>query len=200
LLHRRVSDENSLENDFLLTLSGDLLYFPLEAPSILAKNRRRDGSVEVLTTRRGIVRKKPSVLRSLALTACAAWLSAVLFVSPIVAAIECRQCCSSAIGSSETATGHAPAQRVSCCGDAVPLKSSQSPERCPNCPKCLSKRPAPATVSNAKGRTFPSLAGVIVPSRLLENLATDRAPIDFGRDIVDKATPPPRILFCTWRE
>jgi hypothetical protein len=192
-----------VEKDFLLTLSGDLRHLPLEAPSILAKNRRRDGSFEVLTTRRGIARKKPSVLRSLALTACAAWLSAVLFVSPILAAIECRQCCSSPIGSSETATGHAPAQRVSCCGDAVPLKSPQSPERCPNCPncpKCLSKRPAPATVSNAKGRAFHLLAGVIVPSPLLDNLATDRAPFDFGRDIVDKATPPPRILFCTWRE
>lgn len=137
-------------------------------------------------------------------TAVAAWICAALFASPILAAIECRQCCQ--LGATDQDAANCPLQArrqaslPTCCQKHAAPKPLQQRDTCPLCPKCEAKRPSLAVVLSDSAWKRPVLTEFAVPFRIVNDLAIGPRSRDGGREIVDCAAPPPRVLFCTWRE
>lgn len=147
------------------------------------------------------------MFRMLWQTAVAAWICAALFVSPIVAALECRRCCSSmdAVGVTATCTTNEESRAAvpACChqdsSSSTPLGSQSS--SCPSCPKCEAKRPNPAVSSSDSIWKLPVPAAILVPFLTVDDLGGSPMFAEGTREVVDRAKPPPpRVLFCTWRE
>lgn len=141
------------------------------------------------------------MLRQLALTVCSAWISAVLFVAPVLAALECRRCCG--IGDdrgSTTACHSAPAGHACCenCEAGQPTEPESGSGPCHDCPKCEAKRPVPAAVSNSDVWKLPVLAVSMLPSIVSVDVASWSATARVERNFFVRAEPPPRVLFCTW--
>lgn len=144
--------------------------------------------------------EESAVFRSVCHILVAGWIAAALTVSPVLAAMQCRLCCDS----TATIAAATPAPHPACCPQHLGSKSHaeaklrESRDPCPACPKCESQRLSPAVVSGPSDGKPPLLA--ILPGRLLPRDAVTElsSVLDFGREIIDRATPPPRVLFCTW--
>lgn len=144
------------------------------------------------------------MFKTLGHTAVAAWICAALFASPILTAMECRRCCSQASPDRAATSCHANAKDQAslpaCCRHHTTAKPLEQRDQCPACPKCEAKRPSPAVTGGNTGWKLPVLMAFTVPSHASEVLAGLGTCWEGGREIIDRATPPPRVLFCTWRE
>lgn len=125
--------------------------------------------------------------------AFAGWISAALTVSPVLAAMQCRVCCDSERSAPTEAT---PA----CCAAHAKTAATETSDPCPTCPKCEAQRPNPA-VTGQSWDWKPPVEAVPVgwtdpADARFEWIST----IDSGRSFVDRAAPPPRVLFCTWQK
>lgn len=131
-----------------------------------------------------------------------AWVTAVLAVAPVQAALACRTCC---VKSAATSSAKTAAPR-SCCAhhqatETCRLAETSSPAQrpCHKCPHCEQARPLPATPIPA-GPQLGDLAAIA----LLDLPAIDTAPA-MSRPItaVDSFTPVPSSLqrcaqLCRW--
>lgn len=133
----------------------------------------------------------------------AAWMAAVLTVSPLLAALECRQCCSAANANTAGPASHANATKPSassCCHTQAAPKAEE-PGRCDHCPKCELKRPLTAVVSGWSGwKVSLDFVTAILP-RPTDGIAVIAQAFGSARvEAVDLGTPPPCILFCVRQE
>ncbi|MDP1798659.1 MAG: hypothetical protein Q8K78_14290 [Planctomycetaceae bacterium] len=88
-----------------------------------------------------------------------AWVTAVLVVAPVLAASDCRACCSETSSVSQSATMPAdagcahrtPVTHPACCTTSqVARANAPTGPNCPQCPRCEGNRPAPlGTVPSA---------------------------------------------------
>jgi hypothetical protein len=141
--------------------------------------------------------------RNLVQAMLACWIAAVLTVSPLLAALECRQCCgpmSAASADDHVCTHEAKSETPVCC-QGESKAPAQEPGRCDHCPKCELKRPLTAMVSGSFDWKLPTdfVTAILPPpadtvALLTQALESARA------ETIDLGTPPPRILFCCWRE
>lgn len=123
----------------------------------------------------------------------AGWISAALTVSPVLAAMQCRTCCDS----SRSATEEAAAP---CCAEHAQPKATEAREPCPTCPKCDARRPHPAVTAPSSDWKPPVLAVTGDWPQPFPVRTELIAALDSGRSFVDRAMPPPRVLFCTWQK
>ena len=139
-------------------------------------------------------------MRQLALTVCSAWISAVLFVAPVLAALECRRCCGIGDVPEATACHSAPAGHACCenCEAGRPSEPESSSGPCHDCPKCEAKRPVPAVIGGGDVWKLPVLAVSMLPSVVPVDFAPWSATACLERNLFVRAEPPPRVLFCTW--
>jgi hypothetical protein len=141
------------------------------------------------------------VLRQLALTVCSAWISAVLFTAPVLAALECRRCCGTIEAAESVKTCHAAPAGHACCENCEadqPSEPASGSGRCHDCPKCEAKRPVPAAISSSDVWKLPVLAVSLLPSAVSVDVASWSATARVERNFFVRAEPPPRVLFCSW--
>ncbi|MFO0919600.1 MAG: hypothetical protein U0872_14980 [Planctomycetaceae bacterium] len=142
------------------------------------------------------------MIRDLTRMMLAGWMAAVMTVSPLLAALECRQCCGAATkAAAQPACQHGAAKHQSpCCQDQSASKA-ESPGRCDHCPKCELKRPLTAVVSSVNLWRLPAeMVTAILPPPSDSVTLMMRALGSAQDEVVDLGSPPLRILFCVWRE
>ena len=147
--------------------------------------------------------KTDEMIRDVTRLMLAAWMAAVLTVSPLLAALECRQCCGAndAASVAKDACEHRaePATPLCCQGKSEP--SREQPGRCDHCPKCELKRPLTATVSGSFDWKLPTDFVTAILPRPTDGIAVIAQAFGSARvEAVDLGTPPPRILFCVRQE
>jgi hypothetical protein len=130
------------------------------------------------------------------------WVALTLSAAPLLAAFECRECCD--FGEPVAARAACPAATSEdlpeCCRQHAASNPIEPRNQCPQCPVCEAKRPAPAIAGKNSSWKPPfaavdSLAAVSVERPQPANVAWSS-----GREIIDRATPPPRVLFCSWQK
>lgn len=129
----------------------------------------------------------------------AGWISAALTVSPLLAAMQCRLCCGDRLAAVVEAESVPP-----CCAhhtkDACPqTANAESTPSCPSCPKCDAYRPIPATAGDS-WTWMPPVLAVTLDKPLHTVISEFASVLNPGRVFVDRAMPPPRVLFCTWQK
>ena len=139
--------------------------------------------------------------RDLVQAMLACWIAAVLTVSPLLAALECRQCCGSTSASSadDVLCAHkADGETLSCCSGEL---LSQEEGRCDHCPKCELKRPLIGMVSGSFDWKLPTdFVTAILPPPADAGVLLTQALESARAEAIDLGTPPPRVLFCSWQK
>ncbi len=118
------------------------------------------------------------------------WLTAVLVAAPVVAALDCRACCSE-----RETTRPAPLAK-SCCAAHAAVAAPD--DDCSHCPRCETSRPDPVTLPQAAPELLPLTAlflGELPHAVDLRWLATPAAQVSA---VPIAASPPIRVRFCCW--
>lgn len=136
-----------------------------------------------------------TVVRAVWQIAVAGWISAALTVSPVLAAMQCQVCCN--IGSLPCSEAAPP---PSCCAKHAPSQAAEPRGQCPSCPQCDSQRPNPAVPVSLLDWKPPVAVAVDAWPVQTEWPCDFSLALDSGRLFVDRAMPPPRVMFCTWRK
>lgn len=145
-------------------------------------------------------------MRAFLKIAVAAWMSAAMFVSPLVASLECHRCCyaQSTESPASCRVHHTPDTSLpTCCAShraANPSIKSETCPSCPSCPKCEARRPSPALASSLQSWKLPVEFVLPLPRMLIDEIANDRSMRHHDRQVFDRSAPPLRVLFCTWQE
>lgn len=130
----------------------------------------------------------------------ASWVAAVLTVSPLVAALECQQCCGALSVARPSCSSEAEESVPACC-QGKSTAPEQAPGRCDHCPKCELKRPLTAMVSGSFDWKLPTdFVTAILPPPADATALVEQALGSAREEAIDLGTPPPRVLFCCWRE
>lgn len=127
--------------------------------------------------------------------AMAAWVTAVMVVSPVLAAAECRRCCTFDKPKA-AACPHCPAPADdACCSQ--PGQTSERP--CRQCPRCEWSRPTPATASASKVVWQPSIEWAFLDrSDAVPQLTAGGRSLSLNDDGGLIPHPSRQALYCTW--
>lgn len=123
------------------------------------------------------------------------WLTAVMVVAPVVAALDCRACCNE-----REATRPAVPEKSCCAAHAKHGETAQTEEDddCSHCPRCEASRPDPVTLPEAA----PELVVLAIPYLDLLPRVVDgprlAAAVARPAEVPIAASPPARVLFCCW--
>ncbi len=152
--------------------------------------------------------------RNFLLTVCSAWITAVLCVSPVLAALDCQRCCqvlepAAATHEPAACSHHADssAKLPECCAgklDAAETDRDEpattAPVSCPTCPKCEAKRPVPAANVSVEPWKLPDPLATPLSLPVADQIAATSIFSGEREFLADADGPPLRVWHCVWRK
>ncbi len=130
------------------------------------------------------------------------WVALTLSAAPLLAAFECRECCDFGEPVAARATCHAATAEdlPDCCRQHAAPAPIEPRNQCPQCPVCEAKRPTPAIAGRGFSWKPPLIAVDALAAPIVKLPQPAEAAWSSSREILDRATPPLRVLFCSWQE